>query len=89
MFHAGKSGNLVREFFRQPRLIPADRVVRLCRHSAGLLARLIFLALPGARKEQRPIHVRVLDIFFQVFSVIAAICGLIFVLYTAVERHHL
>lgn len=48
-----------------------------------LLARLLFVFLPGAKKEQRPTHVRILDIFFQVFSVASAITGLIFVLYLA------
>ena len=79
------SGNSVREFFRNRglylliALFAFVGILLACR----LLARLIFFVLPGARKEQRPIHVRVLDIFFQVFSVVAAICGLIFVLYTA------
>ena len=48
-----------------------------------LLARLLWLILPGARKEQRPIHVRVLDLFFKIFSIVAAVFGLVFVLYTA------
>jgi hypothetical protein len=48
-----------------------------------LLARMLFFILPGALKEQRPIHVRILDIFFKVFSTISAIFGLVFVLYTA------
>lgn len=48
-----------------------------------LLARLLWLILPGARKEQRPIHVRVLDLFFKIFSIVAAVFGLVFVLYNA------
>lgn len=48
-----------------------------------LIARLLFFVLPGARREQRPTHVRILDIFFQMFSVASAIFGMIFVLYTA------
>ena len=48
-----------------------------------LITRFIFSVLPGAQKEQRPFHVRILDIFFQVFSVTSAIFGLIFVLYIA------
>jgi hypothetical protein len=79
------SGNSVREFFRNRglylliALFAFVGILLACR----LFARLIFFVLPGARKDQRPIHVRVLDIFFQVFSVVAAVCGLIFVLYTA------
>ena len=46
-----------------------------------LLGRLLFAIIPGARKEQRPIHVRILDIFFKIFPIFAAIGGLIFVLY--------
>ncbi len=48
-----------------------------------LFYRLLFHFLPGARQEKRPLHIRILDIFFQLFSILSAICGLIFVLYTA------
>ncbi|MCL2457417.1 MAG: mechanosensitive ion channel family protein [Desulfobulbus sp.] len=48
-----------------------------------LMARLLLLIIPGAHKEQRPFHLRVLDIFFKICSVIFAVGGLIFVLYTA------
>jgi len=79
------SSNSVRGFFRDRGLYMliafAAFVVILL--AFRLLARLLFFVLPGARKEQRPLHVRILDVFFQVFSVFSAICGLIFVLYTA------
>ena len=79
------SGNSMREFFRNRGLylliaFVAFVVILL---AFRLLARLIFFVLPGARKEQRPIHVRILDIFFRIFSVVSAVFGLIFVLYTA------
>lgn len=79
------SGNSVREFFRTRGLylaiaFTAFIVIIL---TFKLLTRLLFSVLPGAKKEQRPIHLRILDIFFQIFSVVSAICGLIFVLYTA------
>jgi len=79
------SGNSVREFFRDRgrylliALLAFVVILLACR----LFARLLFFIIPGARKEQRPIHVRILDIFFQIFSVCSAIIGLIFVLYTA------
>jgi len=79
------SSNSVRGFFRDRGLYMliafAAFVVILL--AFRLLARLLFFILPGAKKEQRPLHVRILDVFFQVFSVFSAICGLIFVLYTA------
>lgn len=79
------SGNSVREFFRTRGLYLAIAffafmVILL---AFKLLSRFVFYILPGANKEQRPFHVRILDIFFQIFSVVSAICGLIFVLYTA------
>jgi hypothetical protein len=78
------SGNSMREFFRNRGLyllfaFVAFVVILL---AFRLLARLIFFVLPGARKEQRPIHVRILDIFFRIFSIVSATFGLIFVLYT-------
>ncbi len=48
-----------------------------------LLARLLFHFLPGARKDNRPAHIRILTVFFQFFSVFAAIFGLIAALYLA------
>ena len=79
------SSNSVREFFRNRGwyLFIALLAFVVILLAFRLIARLIFFILPGARKEQRPIHVRILDIFFQIFSVISAIFGLVFVLYTA------
>ncbi|MCL2789880.1 MAG: hypothetical protein FWD79_04475 [Desulfobulbus sp.] len=48
-----------------------------------LLARLLFRVIPGARKEQRPFHVRILDIALKILSVVFSVIGLIFVLYIA------
>ncbi len=79
------SGNSVREFFRDRGryLLIAVLAFGTILLAFRLLARLLFFVIPGARKEQRPIHVRILDIFLQIFSVVAAVFGLIFVLYTA------
>ena len=79
------SSNSVRGFFRDRGLYLLIAFVTfvVILLAFRLLARLLFFVLPGARKEQRPLHVRILDVFFQVFSVFSAICGLIFVLYTA------
>ena len=79
------SGSSVREFFRTRGLYLAIAFFALIviLLAFKLLSRLVFYVLPGANKEQRPFHVRILDIFFQIFSVVSAICGLIFVLYTA------
>ena len=79
------SSNSVREFFRNRGLYMLIAFVTfvVILLTFRLLARLLFYILPGARKEQRPIHVRILDIFFKVFSTISAIFGLVFVLYTA------
>ncbi len=79
------SGSSMREFFRTRGLylliaFLAFVVILLV---LKLLSRLILYVLPGSKKEQRPFHVRILDIFFQVFSVTSAICGLIFVLFSA------
>jgi len=48
-----------------------------------LIARLILRFLPGARRDNRPAHIRFLTVFFQFFSVFAAISGLIAALYLA------
>jgi hypothetical protein len=79
------SSNSMREFFRTRGLYLAIAVLAfiVILLLFKLFSRLILYVLPGAKKEQRPFHVRVLDIFFQVFSVASAICGLIFVLYSA------
>ncbi len=79
------SSNSIRDFFRTRGLY---LLIALFTFIVILLAfkvisRLILYVLPGSKKEQRPFHVRILDIFFQVFSVVSAICGLIFVLYAA------
>jgi hypothetical protein len=79
------SGNSVREFFRDRGwyLLIALLTFVVTLFAFRLVARLLFFIIPGARKEQRPLYVRILDVFFQVFSVVSAIGGLIFVLYTA------
>ncbi len=79
------SGASIRDFFHERGLylviaFVAFIVILL---AFRVIARLLFFVLPGARQEQRPTHVRILDIFFQLFSVAAAIFGMIFVLYTA------
>ncbi len=48
-----------------------------------LIHRLIFRFLPGVDLEQRPFHIRLLDLSLRVLTVIAAIIGLFFVLYLA------
>jgi len=79
------SGNSIREFFRTRGLylLIAFLAFVAILLAFKLLSRLILYLLPGSKKEQRPLHVRILDIFFQIFSVASAICGLIFVLYSA------
>lgn len=79
------SGASIRDFFHERGLylviaFAAFIVILLV---FRIIARLLFFVLPGARQEQRPTHVRILDIFFQMFSVVFAIFGMIFVLYTA------
>ncbi len=79
------SSNSMREFFRTRGLYLAIAFLAfiVILLAFKLVSRLILYVIPGAKKEQRPFHVRILDIFFQVFSVASAICGLIFVLYSA------
>ena len=48
-----------------------------------LLHRLVFRFLPGSKLEKRPFHIRFLDLSLRVFTVVAAIVGLFFVLYLA------
>ena len=48
-----------------------------------LFHRLIFRFLPGVNLEKRPFHIRLLDLFLRVFTIVAAISGLFFVLYLA------
>jgi hypothetical protein len=79
------TGNSMREFFsnRGLYLLIAFVAFVAILLAFRLLARLIFFIIPGARKEQRPFHVRIMDIFFRIFSVLSAFFALIFVLYTA------
>lgn len=77
------SSNSIRNFFRDRgwyllMAMGTFVAVLLC---FRLFARLVLKMFPGARKDQRPIHVRVLDIFFQFFSIISAICGFVLILY--------
>jgi hypothetical protein len=79
------SGRSIRNFFRERGwfiLIALGTFVGILL-GIRLFARLLFRILPGARKELRPTHIRLLTIFFQFFSVIAAVGGLIAVLYLA------
>lgn len=79
------SGASIRDFFHERGLylVIAFAAFIVILLAFRVIARLLFFVLPGARQEQRPTHVRILDIFFQLFSVAAAIFGMIFVLYTA------
>jgi hypothetical protein len=79
------SSNSMREFFRNRGLyllIACSAFIAILL-AGRLLARLLFFVLPGAKKEQRPMHVRILDIFLQALSSVLAVCGLVFVFYTA------
>nr|WP_321468345.1 hypothetical protein [uncultured Desulfobulbus sp.] len=78
-----QSSNSLRHFFRERGwyLLLAMGTFVAVLFSLRLLARLVMKILPGAKKEQRPIHVRVFDIFFQFFSVLSAICGFVLILY--------
>lgn len=51
--------------------------------SGRLFHRFVFRFMPGVHLEKRPFHIRLLDLFLRVFTVIAAISGLFFVLYRA------
>ncbi|MDD2465460.1 MAG: hypothetical protein PHI97_15795 [Desulfobulbus sp.] len=79
------TGRSIRDFFRDRGwfLLIALSVFIGILLGIRLLARLLFRFLPGARKENRPAHIRFLAVFFQFFSVIAAISGLIAALYLA------
>lgn len=48
-----------------------------------LLHRLVFRYLPGVKLEKRPFHVRLLDLSLRVFTLVAGVVGLFFVLYEA------
>lgn len=79
------SGRSIRDFFRDRGwfILVAFAVFAGILLGIRLLARLLFRFLPGARKENRPTHIRFLAVFFQFFSIIAAVAGLITVLYLA------
>jgi len=79
------SSDSMREFFRDRGwyLLISLLVFAVILLAFRLFTRLLFSIIPGARKEQRPFHVRILDIFLKIFSVVAAAAGLIFALYTA------
>ncbi|MGD9947786.1 MAG: hypothetical protein AB7U29_04830 [Desulfobulbus sp.] len=79
------SGRSIRDFFRDRGgfLLIAFAVFVGILLGIRLLARLLFRFLPGARRENRPAHIRFLAVFFQFFSIIAAISGLIAALYLA------
>lgn len=48
-----------------------------------LLHRLVFRYLPGVKLDKRPFHVRLLDLLLRVFTLVAGVIGLFFVLYEA------
>ena len=77
------SSNSIRNFFRERGwyLLMAFAAFIGILIAFRLLARLLSSILPGARKEQRPVHVRFIEIFLQISSVISALCGFILVLY--------
>ena len=79
------SSNSVRTFFRDRGwyLLLSLFVFAGILLAFRLFVRLLFFIIPSARKERRPVHIRFIDIFFKVFSVVSAMFGLIFVLYTA------
>ena len=75
----------VKTFFRERGLylfaavLAFGGVLVLCR----LLNLLLLRILPGARRDQRPLYVRVFQILFSVFTAAAAVGGFVFVLYLA------
>ncbi|NLX19640.1 MAG: hypothetical protein GXY53_10245 [Desulfobulbus sp.] len=79
------SKDSIREFFRNRGLYLFIAFLTVIGILAAfrLLGQLLFSLLPGAKKEQRPMHIRVLDIVLRILSVICAVSGLIFVLYVA------
>lgn len=79
------SSNSVREFFRNRGwyLMIAFLTFAGTILAFRLLARLLFYIIPGAKREQRPMHVRILDVGLRFLTIVFAIGGLIFVLYTA------
>lgn len=79
------SSNSVREFFRNRGLYLMIAFLTFAGTILAfrLLARLLFYIIPGAKREQRPMHVRFLDVGLRFLTIVFAIGGLIFVLYTA------
>ncbi|WP_448871881.1 hypothetical protein [Desulfobulbus propionicus] len=79
------SGRSIRDFFRDRGwfILVALGVFVGILLGIRLFARLLFRFLPGARRENRPTHVRFLAVFFQFFSIIAAVAGIVTVLYLA------
>ncbi|MBM9613911.1 hypothetical protein JWJ90_06360 [Desulfobulbus rhabdoformis] len=79
------SSDSVRNFFRERGLylLLAFGAFIVIFIAFRLFARFILTVLPGARKEQRPVHVRFTELFLQAFSIIFAISGFILVLYMA------
>ncbi len=79
------SSNSMKNFFRDRGwyLLIAFAAFAVILLICKLLFRLIIFVLPGSKKDQRPFHVRILELLFKILSVFLAICGLVFVLYTA------
>lgn len=75
----------IRDFFRVRGLYLLQALIAFgCIVLVGrLLHRLVFRFLPGVNLEKRPFHIRLLDLFLRVFTIVAAISGLFFVLYLA------
>lgn len=79
------SSQSIRNFFRVRGLYLAVSLVAFCFIvvAGRLLHRLIFRFIPGGKLEHRPFHIRLIDLLLRVFTVVAAIVGLFFVLYLA------
>jgi len=75
----------VRNFFRVRGLYLLVAVIAFgCILLVGrLVHRLVFRFLPGLNQEKRPFHIRLVDLILRVFTVVASIIGLFFVLYQA------
>ena len=75
----------IKTFFRERGLyllaavLAFGGVLVLCR----LLNLLLMRVLPGARRDQRPLYVRIFEILFYVFTMVAAVGSFVFVLYLA------
>ena len=75
----------IKTFFRERGLylfvavLAFGGVLVLCR----LLNMLLLRVLPGARRDQRPLYVRIFEILFYVFTMVAAVGSFVFVLYLA------